>query len=283
MSNYTHAARTVYQPSAAHWPDELASFEAFATIQEGRRHYPGISEDQWVAVPESDIEDPTIFEDEGSRKMSDSIEQAPATKLVEVRLSALTRVEYMEVVEVPTNITQAELDDLVNARYRQVVGGEFTSDPEYWERGTCEAVLTDMPNAVPSMMAFRTAHGLHIERADAAAQTVESSGATVPKSIEPSPPLASGHTAFEATQEDVENVLRSNSLAVANTDGKSFESMANEIHGKLDFDLIEQAALAGDDLDEQTDYANDEIARQLREMGILEPLKPAYDSPSPGM
>jgi|LNFM01.1.fsa_nt_gb hypothetical protein len=216
-------------------------------------------------------------------KLKNYIEHSPATKLVEVRLSAITRVEYMEVVEVPANITQAELDDLVNARYRQVDGGEFTSDPEYWERGTCEAVLTDLPNAVPSMMAFRTAHGLHIERADAAAQTEESSGATVPKSIEPSPPLASGHTAYEATEEVVENVLRSNSLTVANTDGKSFESMANEIHGKLDFDLIEQAALAGDDLDEQTDYANDEIARQLREMGILEPLKPAYDSPSPGM
>ena len=110
--------------------------------------------------------------------MSNINAQAPATKLVEVRLSALTRVEYMEVVEVPANITQAELDDLVNARYRQVDGGEFTSDPEYWERGTCDAVVTDMPNAVPSMMAFRTAHGLHIERADAAAQTVESSGPT---------------------------------------------------------------------------------------------------------
>ncbi|KLR57143.1 hypothetical protein [Diaphorobacter sp. J5-51] len=212
--------------------------------------------------------------------MSNYIEQAPATKLVEVRLSALTRVEYMEVVEVPANITQTELDDLVNARYRQVDGGEFTSDPEYWERGTCEAVVTDMPNAVPSMMAFRTAHGLHIERADAAAQTAESSGPT-PKEIAFTPVQA--HTAYEATAEDVENVLRSNSLAVANTNGKSFESMANELHEKLDFDLIEQAALAGDDLDEQTDYANDEIARQLREMGVLEPLKPAYDSPSPGM
>lgn len=115
---------------------------------------------------------------EKSGVMSNYIEQAPATKLVEVRLSALTRVEYMEVVEVPANITQAELDDLVNARYRQVDGGEFTSDPEYWERGTCEAVETDMPNTAPSMMAFRTAHGLHIERADAAAQTVESSGPT---------------------------------------------------------------------------------------------------------
>ena len=101
-----------------------------------------------------------------------------ATKLVEVRLSALTRVEYMEVVEVPANITQAELDHLVNTRYRQVDGGEFTSDPEYWERGTCEAVESDMPNAVPSMMVFRTEHGLHIERADAVTQTVDSSGPT---------------------------------------------------------------------------------------------------------
>lgn len=106
------------------------------------------------------------------------IEAPPATKLVEVRLSALTRVEYMEVVEVPANITQAELDDLVSARYRQVDGGEFTSDPEYWERGTCEAVDSDMPDATPTMMAFRTEHGLHIERADAASQTVDCSGPT---------------------------------------------------------------------------------------------------------
>lgn len=102
--------------------------------------------------------------------MSSSNAQAPATKLVEVRLSALTRVEYMEVVEVPANITQAELDDLLNTRDRQVDGGEFTSDPECWERGTCEAVVSDMPNATPSVMVFRTEHGLHIERADSAAQ-----------------------------------------------------------------------------------------------------------------
>ena len=81
------------------------------------------------------------------------------------------------------------------------------------------------------------------------------------------------NNAYQATEEDVENVLRSNSLAVANTKGKSFESIANEVFGDLDFDLIEQAALSGDNLDEQTDYANDEIARQLRERGILEPLK----------
>ena len=101
--------------------------------------------------------------------------------------------------------------------------------------------------------------------------------------IEQLPSVGGGHAAYEVTPEDVENVLRSNSLAVANTNGKSFESMAEELHGDLDFGLIEQAALAGDDLDEQTDYANDEIARQLREKGVLEPLKQADDSPSPGM
>lgn len=129
------------------------------------------------------------------------------------------------------------------------------------------------------MFTIRFADGVQI---DAWPEEVQSA-MNVSNYIESSPSRASGHKAYEATEEDVENVLRSNSLAVANTNGMSFESMANELHGKLDFDLIEQAALAGDDLDEQTDYANDEIARQLREMGVLEPLKPAYDSPSPGM
>lgn len=114
---------------------------------------------------------------ESAVKPSKSTEQTPpATKLVEVRLSALTRVEYMEVVEVPANITQAELAELVNTRYRVVDGAEFTSDPEYWERGTCEVVDSVMPNATPSMMAFRTEHGLHIERADSRSQHVDGAG-----------------------------------------------------------------------------------------------------------
>ena len=80
--------------------------------------------------------------------------------------------------------------------------------------------------------------------------------------------------AYEPTEEDVANVLSSNALVVANTDGQSFASMASELFADLDLDLVEQAALYGDDLDSQTDYANDEITRQLREMGVLEPLKP---------
>lgn len=100
-------------------------------------------------------------------------QQKPGTKLVEVRLSALTRTEYTEVVEVPANITQDELNELVNERYRQVDGGDFATDPEFWERGTCYAVDSDMPGATPSMMAFRTEHGLHVERADADSQIAQ--------------------------------------------------------------------------------------------------------------
>lgn len=99
----------------------------------------------------------------------ESSKQKPATKLVEVRLSALTRVEYMEVVEVPADISDDELNDLVNTRYSNVDGGEFQPDPEYWERGSCYAVDSDMPGATPTLMAFRTEHGLHIEPADAQA------------------------------------------------------------------------------------------------------------------
>jgi hypothetical protein len=82
------------------------------------------------------------------------------------------------------------------------------------------------------------------------------------------------NSAFQITEVDVETVLRRNSLAVADSKGKSFESMAAEIYGDLDHDAIEAAALYGSDMDEQTDYALAEIERQLRESGVLEPLKP---------
>lgn len=79
--------------------------------------------------------------------------------------------------------------------------------------------------------------------------------------------------AFEITEEDVEHVLRKHVLDVANTNGKSFESMANEIWPVLDHSAIEGAALYACELDLQTQHAHDEIANQLRALGILEPLK----------
>jgi hypothetical protein len=93
-----------------------------------------------------------------------------AKKLIEIYLSALTRVEYMEVVEVPADISDAELQSLVNSRYDAVDGGDFVSDPEYWERASCHAVQTTMQGAVPVLRASRTGKGLHVEPVEAAAQ-----------------------------------------------------------------------------------------------------------------
>ena len=78
------------------------------------------------------------------------------------------------------------------------------------------------------------------------------------------------NSAYQATEEDLANVLSSNWADVANSEGKSFKTMAAELFPQLDFDLIEQSALFGDALEQQTDYANDEITRQLRAMGVLE-------------
>ena len=55
------SADMVYQPQMAHWPDTLASFEAFTSIEEGRKHYPEVPAQFWEPVKLSDIEDPTIF------------------------------------------------------------------------------------------------------------------------------------------------------------------------------------------------------------------------------
>lgn len=79
--------------------------------------------------------------------------------------------------------------------------------------------------------------------------------------------------AYQATSTDVENVLQNNSIAVANSNGKSFETMAEEIFDDLNFFLIEKASLNGNELDQQKVYANKEIVRQLCEMGILESHK----------
>lgn len=78
------------------------------------------------------------------------------------------------------------------------------------------------------------------------------------------------NTAFQISSDDVITVLRRRSLHVANTNGHSFESMAEEILDDLDTDRIEFAALrASTDLDEQTDAALDEIERQLIDHGVI--------------
>ncbi len=65
------------------------------------------------------------------------------TKLVRITLTAQTRMEYTEIVEVPVNMTEHELNVLVAKRYDEVDGTEFVEDPEYWERGYCHHETVD--------------------------------------------------------------------------------------------------------------------------------------------
>ena len=65
--------------------------------------------------------------------------------------------------------------------------------------------------------------------------------------------------AFEITEEDIQNVLTRNKA----------EGNPNAILDLLDMAAIEKAALYGDDIDDQTEYAYQEIEKQLHENGVL--------------
>jgi len=77
--------------------------------------------------------------------------------------------------------------------------------------------------------------------------------------------------AVEITSDDVEHVLRSNSLKIANTDGKPFNLLAEEAFDTLNFFKIENAMLAaGPDLDRQKAASRTEIEKQMQDSGIIE-------------
>lgn len=85
------------------------------------------------------------------------------TKTVEVRLAALTRVEYTERVEVPADITAAELEQIVQERYDAVDGGLYTDDPDYWEQGNCYATDAESNDDKPNVIVRRSRGELVIE------------------------------------------------------------------------------------------------------------------------
>ena len=65
--------------------------------------------------------------------------------------------------------------------------------------------------------------------------------------------------AWEVTIEDIQ-------LAVFNHKGRMLsEQQAEEIKSKLDLGAVEKAALRGDDIEEQTEYAAQEIWKQVKE------------------
>jgi hypothetical protein len=73
--------------------------------------------------------------------------------------------------------------------------------------------------------------------------------------------------AYEATSEDVANVIASNTRLDVSV--LSLQALSEQLWAVLDHESIEEQALMGDDLDEQVDYVNDEIARQLVEREVI--------------
>ena len=56
---------------------------------------------------------------------------------IRINLAALTRMEYSKEVEVPDDITEGELEDMVSKAYVDTDETEYTEDNEYWEKGHC--------------------------------------------------------------------------------------------------------------------------------------------------
>jgi hypothetical protein len=76
--------------------------------------------------------------------------------------------------------------------------------------------------------------------------------------------------AFAISEDDIENVLWSNENRILHAEASDIPRLASEIFPMLDFQLIEDAALYGNSMEEQTDYALDEIKRQLIDLKILD-------------
>lgn len=75
--------------------------------------------------------------------------------------------------------------------------------------------------------------------------------------------------AFAITEEDVEAVLRQHLGRVSSPVIMSVTRLSSALLPSLDHHTVALAALAGDDLEEQTSYAHAEIERQLHEQGHL--------------
>lgn len=68
--------------------------------------------------------------------------------------------------------------------------------------------------------------------------------------------------AWETTEDDVANVLRAHGITNVNA--------ADFCDEQLDHDRVEDAALRGNDMDTQTNYAYQSIEEQLKEAGLLD-------------
>lgn len=96
----------------------------------------------------------------------------PATKTVMVRLAALTMVEYEELITVPADFSEVQLQELAENRWNAVDGGEFyQGDNHTWQKHLCQAVEVGgeaLPEEPPSLVAYMRGDNLVIEREEPA-------------------------------------------------------------------------------------------------------------------
>jgi hypothetical protein len=75
---------------------------------------------------------------------------------------------------------------------------------------------------------------------------------------------------YVVTAEDIENVLSQYSLRVADTQGKSFATMAAELFNELDLTTVEAAASTGHTKDAQGQAVFKALHQLLVKEGVLE-------------
>ena len=56
---------------------------------------------------------------------------------VQIRLAALTRMEYTKEIEVPDDTPDHVLDQKLKEIYDKTDGDKYLEDFDYWERGLC--------------------------------------------------------------------------------------------------------------------------------------------------
>jgi len=86
------------------------------------------------------------------------------TKKIRINLAALTRVQYTEVIEVPSNTTEKEIQILVDQRYDAVDGGDYTGDTEFWEKGeSCGFAYEDIDSKADLKATLDIEYGWQID------------------------------------------------------------------------------------------------------------------------
>lgn len=71
--------------------------------------------------------------------------------------------------------------------------------------------------------------------------------------------------AFQITEEDVRTVV----AKMDRYDIAADDNAVTAIFSKLDGDIVEKSILYGNDIETQTDYALEEIERQIKKLGLL--------------